>query len=54
VREAQETLKRSGYAWIDCDDLDKHSDNLHYNTKGQIELGRRFAAAMVKLMDREE
>lgn len=50
VREAQETVKRKHYAWIDCDDLEKHEDKLHYNAKGQLELGRRFAQAMLKLM----
>jgi len=51
VREAQETAKRKNYAFIDCDDLEKHEDKLHYNTKGQVELGRRFAKAMLKLMN---
>ena len=51
VREAQTTVKRKNYAWIDCDDLEKHADKLHYNSKGQLELGRRFAAAMLKLMN---
>ncbi|HOX05119.1 MAG TPA: sialate O-acetylesterase [Planctomycetota bacterium] len=51
VREAQTTVKRKNYAWIDCDDLERHADKLHYNSKGQLELGRRFAAAMLKLMN---
>jgi len=51
VREAQGTVKRKNYAWIDCDDLEKHEDKLHYNTKGHVELGRRFAKAMLKLME---
>jgi len=50
VREAQETVQRNHYAWIDCDDLEKNADKLHYNTNGQLELGRRFAAATLKLM----
>jgi iduronate 2-sulfatase len=54
VREAQATVKRKNYAWIDCDDLEKHADKLHYNSKGQLELGRRFAAAMLKLMAEEQ
>jgi len=49
VRAAQEGVTRQSYAWIDCDDLAMHDDKLHFNTAGQIELGRRFAAAMVKL-----
>ena len=51
VREAQETVKRKNYAWIDCDGLEKNSDKLHYSTKGQLELGREFAKAMLKLMN---
>jgi hypothetical protein len=51
VREAQETVRRKNYAWIDCDQLEKNKDNLHYSTKGQLELGRSFARAMLKLME---
>jgi hypothetical protein len=54
VREAQETVRRKNYAWIDCDKLEKNKDNLHYSTKGQLELGRNFAAAMLKLMEAKE
>jgi lysophospholipase L1-like esterase len=51
VREAQESAQRANYAWIDCDDLGMHDDKLHFNTAGQIELGKRFAEAMVKLIN---
>lgn len=51
VREAQQTVRCKRYAWIDCDDLDRHVDKLHMNTKGQLELGKRFAAAMIKLLN---
>jgi len=50
VREAQETVRRENYAWIDCDDLAKHPDNLHYNTDGQVQLGKKFAEAVLKLV----
>lgn len=50
VREAQESVRRKNYAWIDCDDLEKCPDQLHYSTQGQLALGRRFAGAMLKLM----
>lgn len=53
VREAQETLARPNYAWFSCDDLAMHPDDLHYDTAGQIELGKRFAAGMLKLMPPE-
>lgn len=47
VREAQENLQIERYGWIDCDDIPKVADNLHYDTNGLIKLGRRFAAKMV-------
>ena len=49
VREAQETVRRENYSWIDCDGLAKHKDKLHYNTQGQVQLGKKFAEAMLKL-----
>jgi hypothetical protein len=33
---------------IETDDLSKWPDNLHYDTAGQLELGRRFAAAYLE------
>jgi hypothetical protein len=50
VREAQQEISLPKTAWVNCDDLAKRPDNLHYDTKGQMELGRRFAGAMLKLM----
>ncbi len=50
VRKAQETVSVDNYAWVDCDGLAKHKDDLHYNTKGQLELGKRFARAMIRLL----
>ncbi len=32
---------------INTDDLSKRNDHLHYNTNGQLELGKRFAQAFV-------
>ena len=43
VRLAQEMCGAVPYAFVDCDDLPKYEDNLHYTTDGQVELGRRFA-----------
>ncbi|MEZ5449855.1 MAG: sialate O-acetylesterase [Thiolinea sp.] len=31
--------------WVDADGLGKAADQIHYNTQGQILLGRRFAEA---------
>ncbi|QHI70379.1 sialate O-acetylesterase [Tichowtungia aerotolerans] len=44
VRLAQETCGLPGYTFIDCDDLEKYEDNLHYKTCSVVEMGRRFAA----------
>lgn len=50
VRKAQESIDLPGYKMVNCDDLPKNSDNLHYSSKGQLELGRRFASAMLELI----
>lgn len=33
---------------VNTDDLEKRNDHLHYNTSGQVELGKRFAKAFIK------
>ncbi len=33
---------------VNTNDLSKRNDNLHYNTAGQLELGKRFARAFIK------
>jgi len=43
VRQALEASGLPNCGWVDCDDLPKKKDNLHYDTEGQLELGRRFA-----------
>jgi len=49
VRQHQQTLARSlpSAVMIDTDDLSKRPDGLHYDSMGQLELGRRFAAAYI-------
>lgn len=42
VRKAQESVSVSGYGWFDCDSLSKGPDSLHYDTAGQINLGKLF------------
>lgn len=39
-------------ALVSTDGLSKKSDNVHYNTKGQLELGRRFAEIMIPLLEK--
>ena len=45
VREAQARVAQDlkNVSLVDTDDLAKHADDLHYDTAGQLELGRRFA-----------
>jgi len=50
VRKAQESVSLPAYAWVDCDDLSKLPDGLHYDTAGLVKLGRRFAEAAVRLL----
>lgn len=50
VREAQEAVKKTGYAWVDCDDLELGADKLHFTLKGQVELGKKYAEKMLTLM----
>lgn len=48
VRKAQQNESAKGYRWFDCDSLTKGPDNLHYDTAGQINLGRMFFEALSK------
>ena len=50
VRKAQAGIDLPGYRMFDCDDLPKGNDHLHYNSRGQRELGERFARALVELL----
>ena len=49
VRQAQQDLNMSHAVMVDCDGLGKQGDQIHYNGLGQVELGRRFADAVIKL-----
>ena len=54
VRKAQENCKMANYGYIDCDTLEKVSDNLHYSAKGTVEMGQKFAQAIIKFMNEKE
>jgi hypothetical protein len=54
VRNAQEKCDLPRYAFIDCDKLSKKKDNLHYDTNGQVDMGRGFARTMLELMKAKE
>jgi hypothetical protein len=53
VRYAQEKCTVPGYAFVDCDPLEKMRDRLHYNTRGLVDMGYRFADAMLMLMQKK-
>lgn len=51
VRQAQvqAAARLAHTAWVDTDDLPRDTDGVHLLAPGEIELGRRFAAAWFKL-----
>lgn len=53
VRKAQEECKVPSFSFVDCDTLEKTSDRLHYNSRGLIDMGYRFADAMLKLIQKK-
>lgn len=50
VRKAQDSLKLPRFHVFDCDDVPRGSDDVHFNTAGRLEMGKRSAAAMIELM----
>lgn len=54
VRAAQERCKEKNYGFIDCDSLEKGPDNLHYTTRGVVDMGYDFADAIIKVASRSK
>lgn len=55
VRKAQEQCTLPGYAFVDCDKLSKiPPGDLHYDTKGLVELGTNFAGTTLNLMKQHD
>jgi len=52
LRKAEASIDLPGFRLIDLDDLPKGRD-VHYNTQGILELGKRHAAAMLELLKAE-
>lgn len=46
VRRAQQDLEVENYSWVDCDDISKGPDGVHYDTAGMVKLGERLARIM--------
>jgi hypothetical protein len=53
VRNAQDALKLKlpAFRVFDCDDVPRGNDKVHITTEGQLEMGKRFAAAMIELLE---
>ncbi len=51
VRLSQQNAQftTNNYQWFDCDKLPKGKDNLHYDTYGQVQLGKLFATSVISL-----
>jgi hypothetical protein len=50
VRKAQDDIKLPGFRVFSCDDVPRGGDNVHFNTESRLEMGKRFAAAMIELL----
>jgi hypothetical protein len=53
VRQAQDSLKLPAFRVFDCDDVPR-GDKVHFTTEGQLEMGRRFATAMLELLEQDK
>lgn len=49
VRQAQDAVKLPKFVVFNCDDVSRGGDKVHFNTEGRLEMGKRFAAAMIEL-----
>ena len=54
VRKAQDAAKLPKFRVFDCDDVERGGDKVHFNTAGRLEMGKRFAAAMIELMKKDQ
>jgi hypothetical protein len=50
VRRAQDTLKLPRFRLVPSDDIERGGDQVHFTTRGRLELGKRYAAAMIELL----
>lgn len=50
IRKAKESIDLPGYRLINNDDLHQTEGSPHYTTKGILELGKRYAVAMIELL----
>jgi hypothetical protein len=50
VRKAQDSVKLPNFRVFNCDDVPRGGDKVHFNTEGRLEMGKRFAGAMIELI----
>jgi hypothetical protein len=50
VRQAQDGLKMPCFRLVNSDEIERGDDRVHFTTAGRLELGRRYAAAMIELL----
>jgi|GEM_PF-2834987 len=50
VRQAQDSLKLPRFRVVPSDDIERGGDRVHFTTAGRLELGKRYAAAMIELL----
>jgi hypothetical protein len=49
VRKAQDAVKLPQFRVFNCDDVPRGGDKVHFDTPGRLEMGKRFADAMIEL-----
>jgi hypothetical protein len=50
VRRAQDAVKLPNLRVVHCDDVEFSGDKVHFSTAGRLEMGRRYADAMIELL----
>jgi hypothetical protein len=50
VRRAQDGLKLPSFRLLNSDEIERGGDKVHFTTAGRLELGSRYAAAMIELL----
>ncbi len=50
VRRVQDGLKLPSFRLVNSDEIERGGDRVHFTTAGRLELGRRYAAAMIELL----
>jgi len=54
VRRAQDAVKLPSFRVVPCDDVERGGDQVHFTTAGRLEMGKRYAAAMIELLAAEK